>query len=479
MNDSEPIETTAIAVRAPMSVGQAMSVDEIVAQVNLVHKVMEKVMQEGTHFGTIPGCGDKKCLLQPGAQKLTMTFRLAPEYEIQETNLDRGHKEYRVVCTLKTMGSGSVVGQGVGCCSSMESKYRFRGGARKCPECGKATIIKGRAEYGGGWLCFAKKGGCGAKWPDGDKAIEGQSEEKIENESPADCHNTVLKMAKKRAFVDATITATAASDIFTQDLAEDDTENNSGAQEGTKPPPAPEKPSRKAPAKESAPKNTAPAPTAEAPKANGMSPEDRAEFINILQDHANKAVKRGVEQLIRFLQTRKTAKGRLLLAQGQTLTDLADADLKSLVNGWNSVLAPFAEFAEMNPPPPVEDAPDFTDKAADDETAPKGNGEPDWLAGAGQAVKDEPRPDQPDDPGDEGLEVEGFKVKGILQAVTVQQGTAARGAWTAHHCHVDGQKYTTFDKKIGEKAVGLKNKPVQIVFERTTKGNGVLSISAA
>jgi hypothetical protein len=55
MNDSEPIETTAIAVRAPMSVGQAMSVDEIVAQVNLVHKVMEKVMQEGTHFGTIPG----------------------------------------------------------------------------------------------------------------------------------------------------------------------------------------------------------------------------------------------------------------------------------------------------------------------------------------------------------------------------------------------------------------------------------------
>jgi hypothetical protein len=57
------------------------------------------------------------------------------------------------------------------------------------------------------------------------------------------------------------------------------------------------------------------------------------------------------------------------------------------------------------------------------------------------------------------LEVEGFKVKGILQAVTVQQGTTARGAWTAHHCHVDGQKYTTFDKKIGADAVASKTSP--------------------
>lgn len=36
-----------------------------------------------------------------------------------------------------------------------------------CPVCGVAAIIKGREEYGGGWLCFKKKGGCGAKWPDG------------------------------------------------------------------------------------------------------------------------------------------------------------------------------------------------------------------------------------------------------------------------------------------------------------------------
>lgn len=39
-----------------------------------------------------------------------------------------------------------------------------------CPSCGEAkAVIRGRAEYGGGWLCFLKKGGCGAKWG-GEKA---------------------------------------------------------------------------------------------------------------------------------------------------------------------------------------------------------------------------------------------------------------------------------------------------------------------
>ena len=35
-----------------------------------------------------------------------------------------------------------------------------------CPECGKPAIIKGKPEYGGGWLCYKKKDGCGAKWSD-------------------------------------------------------------------------------------------------------------------------------------------------------------------------------------------------------------------------------------------------------------------------------------------------------------------------
>lgn len=39
--------------------------------------------------------------------------------------------------------------------------------AQNCPQCGKSrAVIKGKPEYGGGWLCFKKKGGCGATWQD-------------------------------------------------------------------------------------------------------------------------------------------------------------------------------------------------------------------------------------------------------------------------------------------------------------------------
>lgn len=270
-----PPQNTAIARQ-----DTAMGVNDIIAQVRLIQDVMGKVMQEGEHYGCIPGCGTRKTLLQPGAQKLTMTFRLAPEYQIQETNYDRGHKEYRVICTLKSIASGNFVGQGVGCCSTLESKYRWKGGARKCPECGKEAIIKGKAEYGGGWLCFAKKGGCGAKWLDGAVEIEGQSVDKVEHDSPSDFYNTVLKMAKKRAFVDATITATAASDIFTQDIGDDD-----GNGDATEPPKTPQDaprtppPRTPAPAKKAAP-TTQGATAAPAPVKNGTDAKfDPAAFL--------------------------------------------------------------------------------------------------------------------------------------------------------------------------------------------------------
>jgi hypothetical protein len=50
--------------------------------------------------------------------------------------------------------------------------------------------------------------------------VKYQDAARQENPDIADVYNTVLKMAKKRALVDATITACAASDIFTQDMEE-------------------------------------------------------------------------------------------------------------------------------------------------------------------------------------------------------------------------------------------------------------------
>src|SRR5262245_39032018 len=190
---------------------------EIKAQVQLIQEVMQAVMQEGFHYGVIPGT-DKPTLLKPGAEKLTTTFRLAPLLQVETRDLENRHREYQVRCTLVHIPTGRVYGEGVGSCSTLEGRYRYRIAERTCPHCGRATIIKGKTEYGGGWICFQRKGGCGAKFADQDSAIVSQSVGRIENPDLADTYNTVLKMAKKRALIDATLTTTAASDIFTQDL---------------------------------------------------------------------------------------------------------------------------------------------------------------------------------------------------------------------------------------------------------------------
>lgn len=196
-----------------------LTAKDIKDQVQLIQEVMQAVMQEGYHYGVIPGT-EKPSLLKAGAEKLTMTFRLAPLLNIEARELGNGHREYQVRCTLTHIPTGRVYGEGVGSCSTLESRYRYRKAERICPECGQPKIQKGKVEYGGGWLCWQKKGGCGAKFDDNDPEITSQSEGRIENADLADTYNTVLKMAKKRALVDATLTATAASDIFNQDLDE-------------------------------------------------------------------------------------------------------------------------------------------------------------------------------------------------------------------------------------------------------------------
>lgn len=209
------MSTTAIAVHEHFS---EMTVQHIVDRKRKIVEVMEAVMKDGEHYGRIPGCGDKPTLYKAGAEVLATTFGLCPSFEIMEVNFPAGHREYRITCTLKHIATGAVLGEGVGTCSTLESKYRWRKGERKCPNCGKSAIIKGKTEYGGGWVCFQKKDGCGAKWKDGDKAIEGQDAGRVENPDIADVYNTVLKISKKRALVDCTLTAVGASDLLAQDL---------------------------------------------------------------------------------------------------------------------------------------------------------------------------------------------------------------------------------------------------------------------
>jgi hypothetical protein len=218
--------TEAIALRE----ADAMPVwnpKQVIAMVDLVHSIMKEVMRPGEHYGVIPGTErkdkdgkdiSKPSLLQPGAQKLCMTFRLVPRYDVEETILPGGHLDVRTKTTLTHIETERIVGSGVGSCSTLEAKYRWRKAERLCPSCGKPAIIKGKAEYGGGWICFEKKGGCKAKYKDDDPAITQQVVGQQENPDIADTWNTVRKMSKKRSFVDATIQALAVSDLFTQDV---------------------------------------------------------------------------------------------------------------------------------------------------------------------------------------------------------------------------------------------------------------------
>jgi hypothetical protein len=209
-----------------------LSIDAVKIQIDKIQQLMKSVMKEGEHFGIIPGTS-KPSLLKPGAEKLGFTFRLIPKFNITRYELPNNHREYEIRCTLERQQTGSFAGEGVGSCSTMEGKYRYRMANRNCPECEKEAIIKGKDEYGGGWVCFKKKGGCGAKFKDGDEKITSQFIGQIENPNIADTYNTVLKIAKKRAHVDAMITACAASDIFTQDMEDIAQNSQSGIKEKT------------------------------------------------------------------------------------------------------------------------------------------------------------------------------------------------------------------------------------------------------
>lgn len=231
------------------AVGRALTVKELHERLEFVRQVMKEEMKEGQDFGKIPGTGEKPSLLQPGAQKLLMTFNLREQVKKETlrefpTLAIPGHREYEFVVTVFPSGMTSENGwDGVGTCSTLESKYRYRKQERRCPECGKEKIIQGKAEYGGGWLCWKKKGGCGATFAESDKRIADQDSGTVEYENPADYWNTVRKMAFKRAIVHAAINATNTSELWTQDVEE----MAQNAENAPKRPPAGDKPRQNAP----------------------------------------------------------------------------------------------------------------------------------------------------------------------------------------------------------------------------------------
>jgi hypothetical protein len=208
---------------------ELMPVKQVEMMVGQIRSLLSSCMKQDMHYGVIPGTGKKPTLLKPGAELLNVMFRLRPEYIIEKTFHEDGHFTVHSKCRLFHVQSGVAVGEGDAICSTRESKYAYRAAKRTCPKCAKPAIYKSKEAYGGGWYCWKKPeiGGCGAVFKDGSPEaieIEKQFVGKVPNEDLPDQYNTIIKMANKRSNIAATLSATAASEVFTQDI--EDIEEN-------------------------------------------------------------------------------------------------------------------------------------------------------------------------------------------------------------------------------------------------------------
>ncbi|MCB1008446.1 MAG: hypothetical protein KDB94_06085 [Acidobacteria bacterium] len=171
-----------------------------VARVEAMKQITKEVMQPGIHFGKIPGTGDKASLLKPGAETIAMAFNLAANYDVEDlSGVTPGGVEfirYRVKANAVYIPTGEVVGQGLGECSSLEERYLWRKAGDK--EFKASPDNRKRVKEG-----YSRK--------------SGRYEIQQVMTSCYDHGNTILKQAKKRAFVDMALTVGAASDMFTQD----------------------------------------------------------------------------------------------------------------------------------------------------------------------------------------------------------------------------------------------------------------------
>lgn len=132
-----------------------------------IDRLTDYSLEEGTDYGCLSN-SKKKCLFKSGAEKVAKELSLACKFEIAGSieSFSEGLFHYNVKAILVERDTGLLAGEGLGSCNSMESKY-----------------------------------------------------DKTKKPNIA---NTVLKMAKKRAFVDAVLITSGLSGEFTQDLEERD-----------------------------------------------------------------------------------------------------------------------------------------------------------------------------------------------------------------------------------------------------------------
>ena len=136
-------------------------VASVMSKINEFQKLVQTKLRQNHDFGVIPGT-PKPTLLKPGAEKILMLLGIRSEFDVIDStrNFDKGFFQYQVKCRLYK--GDMLITEGLGACNSQEPKY-----------------VK---------------------------------------LNPFGVDNTVLKVAKKRALIDATLLVGSLSDIFVQDL---------------------------------------------------------------------------------------------------------------------------------------------------------------------------------------------------------------------------------------------------------------------
>ena len=198
-------------------------------KVELLQSFFRNIMVEGQDYGKIPGT-DKPTLLKPGSEKLCEFYGYSIGIDVEEqSNLESGYYRARVKVTLTSRRTGTVIAEGIGEANTMEGRYRWRWVPEdEVPPNLDRSALKARPSFR--WVFESEL-------PQGVNKASLQKETRtskkgnpytvykidsslyrVPNDDPWSLWNTVLKMAKKRAVVDATLSATRSSGIFTQDV---------------------------------------------------------------------------------------------------------------------------------------------------------------------------------------------------------------------------------------------------------------------
>lgn len=199
MSKRDVIDTvgTEVEVSRGMVVVSKESENRILAvkeQYALLNEVKSQILQKDVDYGIVPGT-KKESLYKAGAEKFKSLFRLNTTFELEHKEEDRKDFYFRYMFSCKVFDQNGVeIGEGYGQASSHEKKYKYKWlWPNEVPKNMDVTTLPQKTTQ------------------NGTKQYAVMNDDEF-------IANTVLKMAKKRAFVDAILNATGMSAMFTQDM---------------------------------------------------------------------------------------------------------------------------------------------------------------------------------------------------------------------------------------------------------------------